>query len=115
MIILKFHQKPKELTDEEKSSHIETEIKKEEIKEFVKNLSIVKSNLKKIYSLVYGNCTEGVQIMLKVDSDYEVESQRFNYEWLFKKVKAIVSGLDTKVSFRVSLHTAITNLMNMKQ
>ena len=40
--------KPEELTDEEKLSNIETEIKKEEIKEFVKNLNTVKSNLKKI-------------------------------------------------------------------
>ena len=107
--------KPNKLTDEEKESHIETEIKKEEIKEFVKNLNTVKSNLKKIYSLVYGNCTEGVQTMLKADSDYEVKSQNFDYEWLFKKVKAIVSGLDTKVNLRVSLHSAMTNFINMKQ
>ena len=64
----------------------------------MKNLNIVKSNLKKIYSLIYGNCTEGVQTMLKADSDYEVKSQNFDYEWLFKKAKAIVSGLDTKES-----------------
>ena len=30
-------------------------------------------------------------------------------------MKAIVSGLDTKVNFRVSLHAAITNVINMKQ
>ena len=54
----KTENKPNELTDEGKASHIETEIKEEEIKEFVKNLNIVKSNLKKIYSLFYGNCKE---------------------------------------------------------
>ena len=107
--------KPEELTDKEKESHIETEIKKEEIKEFVKNLNTVKSNLKKIYSLVYGNCTEGVQTMLKADSDYDDKSRIFDYEWLLKKVKAIISGLDTKVNLRVSLHPAIANFINMRQ
>ena len=81
----------------------------------MKNLNTVKSNLKKIYSLVYGNCIEGVQTMLKADSDYEVKSQHFDYEWWFKKMKAIVSVLDTKVNARVSLIAAIANFINMKQ
>ena len=67
--------KPKELTDEEKWSDIETEIKKEEIKEFVKNLNTAKSNLKKMHILVCGNCTDGVQTLLKSDSDCEEKSQ----------------------------------------
>ena len=63
--------KPKELTDDEKLPSIEMEIKKEEIKEFVKNLSTAKSNLKKIYSIVYGNYIKSVQAMIKIDQDYD--------------------------------------------
>ena len=63
--------KPKELTGEEKSSSIKTEITKDETKEFVKNSNIVRYNMKYIYSLLYGNCTEGVQTMLKADADYK--------------------------------------------
>ena len=59
--------KPADLTAEEKKSDVEVEIKKEEIKEFVKQVTAVKSNQKKIYSLIFGNCTEGVQAMLKGD------------------------------------------------
>ena len=62
--------KTEELIDEEKLSDIETEIKKEEIKEFVKNLNTAKSNLKKTCSLVCGNCTDGVKTMLRADADY---------------------------------------------
>ena len=101
--------KPKDLSDEERKSDIEDKIKREEIKEFVKNLSLAKSNLKKIYTLVYGNCTDGVHTMLKSDARYEEKSKVFDYEWLFKKVKSIVSGLDTKVNLRVSLHVAMLN------
>ena len=107
--------KPKELSDKDKKSDIEVDIKREEIKEFVKNLNLVKSNLKKLYSLVYGNCTDGVHTMLKADAEYEAKSRLFDYEWLFKKVKSIVSGLDTKVNLRVSLHSAMLNFLTMRQ
>ena len=50
--------KPTELTEDEKKSTIDVEIKKEEIKEYVKDLKTIKSNLKKIYTLTFGNCTE---------------------------------------------------------
>lgn len=107
--------KPIELSEEAKKSTIEVEIKKEEIKEFVKNLNLAKANLKKVFSLVYENSTDGVKTMLKADAEYEVKTKTFDHEWLFKKVKAIVLGLDTKVNLRVSLHAAILNFFNMRQ
>ena len=67
--------KPNGLTDEEKQDSVNVEIHKEEIKEYVKELKILKSNLKKLYSLIYGNCTESVQTMLKVDDEYEEKSK----------------------------------------
>ena len=50
---------------------VNVEIHKEEVKEYVKELKILKSNPKKLYSSIYGNCLEGVQTMLKVDKEYE--------------------------------------------
>ena len=113
--IFKDKNKPKGLTDEEKKDSVDVEIHKEEIKEYVKELKIIKSNLKKLYSLIYGNCTESVQTMLKADEDYEEKSKEFDYAWILEKVKMIVSGLDTKVNLRVSLHDAISNYMLIKQ
>ena len=54
-----------------KWSDIEIEIKKEEIKEFAKNLNTANSNLKKTCSLVHGNCTYGLKNMLKADVDHD--------------------------------------------
>ena len=107
--------KPVELTEDERLSTIDVEIKKEEIKEYVKDLKLIKTNLKKIYNLMYGNCTDSVRTMLKTDEDYESKSLIFDHRWLFKKVRMIISGLDTKVNLRVSLHEAILNFMLMKQ
>ena len=107
--------KPTDLTSAEKSSDVEVEIKKEEIKEYVKQLNTIKSNLKKIYSLIFGNCTEGVQAMLRGDKEYEVKSKAFNCAWILEKVKTITSGLDTKVNLRVSLHDTLLNFMLLRQ
>lgn len=46
------HNKPVELTNNEKKSTVDVEIHKEEIKEYIKDLKTVKSNLKKIYILI---------------------------------------------------------------
>ena len=70
---------PIELTNKEKKSSVETEIKKEEIKEYVKDLKTMKSYLKKLYNLVYGNCTDSVQTMLKAKDEFETKSKVFEY------------------------------------
>jgi len=50
--IIKTSDKPKDLTKLEKTPDIEKEIKKEEIKEYVKKLNSTRSNLKK-YTVLY--------------------------------------------------------------
>ena len=50
-----------------------------------------------------------MQTILKADEEYEEKLEDFDYEWIFEKVKLIVSGLDTKVNPRVSMHDAMTN------
>ena len=66
--------KPIELADTEKKTTVDMEIHKEEIKKYVKDLKMIKINLKKLYSLVYGNCTKSVQTMLKADAEHEQKS-----------------------------------------
>ena len=107
--------KPTELSDDEKEFTVDVEIHKEEIKEYVKDLKLMKGNLKKVYTIVFGNCTDSVQTMIKTDSEYEEKSKTFDHAWLFEKVKTIVSGLDTKVNLRVSLHDVMLNFMLLKQ
>jgi len=46
--IIKTSNRPKDLTNSERTSDIEKEIKKEEIKEYVKKLNSTRSNLKNI-------------------------------------------------------------------
>jgi len=101
--------------DETTATSVENEIQKETIKEYVKDFKLLKSNLKKAYSLMYGNCNDGVQAQIKADTDYGAKSKIFDYKWLFKKAKKVVSGLDSKVNLRVSLYSTMINLLLTKQ
>ena len=65
--------KPKEL-DPSTNLNADNEIYKEEIKEYIKDLRRMNLNLRKLYTFVYGNCTENIQTMLKVDTNFEVKS-----------------------------------------
>ena len=78
-------------------------------------MKLMTSNLKKIFSVTYGNCTEAVQTMMKSDAEYEEKSKAFDCSWILIKREIIVSGLDTKVNLRVSLHTSILNFTIMRQ
>ena len=58
---------------------IDVEINKEEIKEYVKDLEVLKANLKKLYSIVFGNYTKSVQTMIRIDLEYEEKAKFFNH------------------------------------
>ena len=77
--------KPKELRDEDKKSTVDIETHKEETKECVKDLKLLKSNLKKFYGIVFGNCTESVHTMIRTDSECEEKSKFFTMLGHFKK------------------------------
>ena len=81
----------------------------------MKDLKDIKLNLKRVYTLVFRNCTDGVKTMLKADKEYLEKSKKLDCAWIINKVKIIVLGLDTKINKRVAMHSAIMNFMSMKQ
>ena len=54
-------------------------------------------------------------MVLKTDYEHESNSRSFDYGCLLKKVKMIVSGLDTKVNVKASLHASMLSHMFMKK
>lgn len=103
------------MTTEKRKSTIDVDIKTDEIKDYVKDLNSMKSNLKKIYTLVFGNCMDGVKTMLKANKEFVAKSKSCDCTWIIEKVRTIVLDLDTKVNKRVTMHSAMTSLMLMKE
>ena len=59
------------LTKEEIKLDIDILIKTKEVKYYNKNLKVALSNMKKIHSIVYGKCTDGVQSLLNTEEDFK--------------------------------------------
>ena len=59
-----------------KQSEVDKDMRKEKIKECVKDLKTIQRNLKKIYTLVYRNC---VQTVIKVNEEFEEKLKVFDH------------------------------------
>ena len=70
----------------------------------------------KIYAtLVYTQCTIGVQSLLNAKHEYEEKAKSFNTTRILKMIKKIVSEIDTKTNLCVLLHTTVMACITMQQ
>ena len=67
--------KPEELTEEEVKSFMKKIIQYREVKQYVYKKQALKNNLSKIFAIVWGQCTSGVQSVLKGEENSEQEEK----------------------------------------
>ena len=60
------------------ASRTDTRIWEEEVKQYVKRQDTLRSNVQSLYSLVWGQCTEGLREKIKSHNDYQTTSQARN-------------------------------------
>ena len=107
--------KPTKLSDENQKSPIERMIQDQEIKQFVYKKQTLKNNINKIYAIVWGQCTSGVQSVLKGEEDFEEREEDVDCLWLLKSIKKITAGIDNKDNKQYTLHESIMCFFTMRQ
>jgi len=60
-------------------------------------------SINKLYALLLKQCTTALRAEIKGDKDYQKEFHEFNVLWLFKKIKMILAGVDTKADSALTL------------
>ena len=75
----------------------------------------LRRNIEKVYGLIWGQCSAGLQTYTKGLSYYKIGSSNFDALWLLREIKKATSGIDDKVNPYVSMHDAISQLYRMKQ
>ena len=68
--------KPKSLDDA--ADQIERDIQRERIKQFVSRDYVLRSNMEKLYGLLWGQCSSAVQATIKGTSEYEDKCDDFD-------------------------------------
>ena len=75
----------------------------------------MRSNIEKLYGLLWGQCSSALQATIKGTSEYEDKSDDFDTIWLLTETKIAISGIDLKANSRLTLHEAVSTLYKMKQ
>eukprot|EP00591_Stephanopyxis_turris_P014741 CAMPEP_0195535818 /NCGR_PEP_ID=MMETSP0794_2-20130614/44994_1 /TAXON_ID=515487 /ORGANISM="Stephanopyxis turris, Strain CCMP 815" /LENGTH=341 /DNA_ID=CAMNT_0040669067 /DNA_START=481 /DNA_END=1503 /DNA_ORIENTATION=+ len=81
-------------------------------RQFAISINTLKTNITKIYSLVWGQCTAGLQAEVKSEQDYEQHAAVYDTLWLLQTVKRISSGVITRGNSYSNMLKVLSNFMN---
>ena len=97
------------------SSELEIEIQKEEIKEYVKRVRVLKSNMGTMYAIMWGQCSEDMKNKVKAVADYHEKTEANDCVWLLKKVRGISMKFDEKCNAFLSALNARHSFLTCQQ
>ena len=89
---------PKDLSTADAGSAVKVLLKTEEVKKFGHRKQLAKDNLVKIYGLIWGQCSSGLQTSLKGEQGYDTAVDDHDVPWLLKNVQKVVAGVDVKAN-----------------
>jgi hypothetical protein len=87
----------------------------EEVKDYVKHNHVLQSNLATVYAIIWGQCSENMQVRVKAHKGYETKSGANDCLWLLTSIRSVTLKFDsTKFSY-ISLLSAQHSFLKCKQ
>ena len=108
-------EEPKDLTDVEAKSAVKVLLKTDEVKKFGNRREQAKDNLVKIFGLIWGQCSTGLQTSLKGESGYEDAVDDHDVVWLLDTAQKVVAGVDMKANKLFVEQEALITFVTMRQ
>ena len=106
---------PQDLTDTEKDSEVMRWMKQEQVKTHIKRLTNLDGNKEKMYSIVWGQCSNALQEVIKTDDDFIQKDADFDCIWLLQKCKMAAAGVNDKANKHATLFQSILHFCTIKQ
>ena len=69
---------------------------REVVKDYVIRLKGVQANVTKMYAIIWGQCSEGLQSAIRMDSAFDEKANEFDGIWLLKTIEKNLAGLKDK-------------------
>jgi hypothetical protein len=104
-----------EFLNMENLSEGEKILRGQEIKEFAKRDRLVRTNLKKAFTIIWAQCTPAMQSQIKGDREYETSKLSSDCVWLLARIKGIMMSFLQDSNGYVSMSEAKTKLYSFKQ
>ena len=82
---------------------------------YVKRDGILNENLQKLYSLIFGQCTELLKSKLKSSVNWDAMSSTYYMFALLESIKTIIYKFEDQNYLPLSLHNAKTNFYKFRQ
>ena len=106
---------PTDLTEEQKKSTTKVRMHNRLVDKYVDRQIDLEENLKRIYILIWGQCTHTLKTYVQSMENYDAKSKAYDVLWLLKQLKPSVSGIDTKADKFKTLWLVLKKVVNMKQ
>lgn len=88
---------------------------REQVKQYYNRLLALQQNKQKLYGILWGQSSSGLQEVIKADEEYADKSSKFDCIWLLEKLNLVSAGVDKKANKYSSLVRAITAFVTMRQ
>ena len=86
-----------------------------EQKMFIDRKMRLKSNMRKLYALVWGQCTQGLKSEIIGLKDYDENKKKADSKWLLEKIKVVSAGVDSTANVVVTYHKQFMNVSYFRQ
>jgi hypothetical protein len=106
---------PKDLTNDEQRSEVMRWMKQEQVKTHIKRLTNLDGNKEKMYSIVWGQCSNALQEVIKTDDAFAQKDADFDCIWLLQKCKMAAAGVNDKANKHATLFQSILHFCTIKQ
>ena len=94
---------------------VDKEIWKEEIKQYVKRKATVDANMRKIYAVVWGQCSEGMKAKVMSFDDFKTHDDTCDCIWLLKTIRSVSYQFDEQKDIFLANIEARAKLENCQQ
>lgn len=106
---------PSDLTTEEKTSETKKMIWRIEVESYMKRKDLQESNTHAIYSVVWGQCSTGMQSKLQALPEFVKQNRGWDCSWLLKSIKGITHQFEVSDYIFWSLDDAREKLYSYRQ
>ena len=90
-------------------------IQDQELNKYVYKKQALKNNLNKCFAIIWGQCTSGVQSILKGEANFKQEEEDVNCLWLLKTVNKITAGIKNKDNKQFMLYEELMYFFTKRQ
>jgi Reverse transcriptase (RNA-dependent DNA polymerase) len=97
------------------ASTVKKKIWDEQVKKYVERLEKLEDNLKAIYAVIWGQCSENMQNKIKSIDDFEEKNKSCDCVWLLQSIRKVTYNFEDRRYVYASLLNAELNYLNYKQ